>query len=79
MPRYFFHVFDGSVTLDEEGRELTDRHAAIQEAFGEARRMIAREVVDSGRISFHHRIKVTDADGDEVFTLPFSQAVTLSQ
>jgi ABC-type cobalamin/Fe3+-siderophores transport system ATPase subunit len=79
MPRYFFHLFNGADDLDEDGRELADRQAAIEQAFSLARQLIARDVVASGRIPFHHRIKVTDASGSVVFTLRFSGAVTLSQ
>ena len=28
MPRYFFHVIDGTVLLDHDGTELPDLHAA---------------------------------------------------
>jgi hypothetical protein len=32
MPRYFFNLKDGHTSLDEEGTELADIHAARREA-----------------------------------------------
>jgi uncharacterized protein DUF6894 len=32
MPRYFFHVYDGRTSLDDEGTELPDVYTAQTEA-----------------------------------------------
>ena len=32
MPRYFFNVYHGEPTMDVEGEELPDKHAAWNEA-----------------------------------------------
>ena len=43
MPRYFFHLRNGKLTEDSDGKELADIAAARQQA-----RRIARELVEAG-------------------------------
>jgi hypothetical protein len=72
MPRYFFHVFDGTWSRDEEGDEFPDLGDAIQEAAH-----IARELLDDDpRVNdedFH--MEVADEQGSVVHVIR-SQDVT---
>jgi hypothetical protein len=72
MPRYFFHVFDGTWSCDEEGEEFPDLGAAIQEAAH-----IARELLDGdeGPDEADFRMEVADEHG-KVLHVIRSQDVT---
>jgi hypothetical protein len=61
MPRYFFHVFDGTWSRDDEGDEFPDFGAAIQEAAH-----IARELLDDdeGPNGADFRMEVADEQGN---------------
>ena len=64
MPRYFFHVHDGTTVHDAEGMEL----ASIEEAKAQARhvaRLFQRDASDTTPPA----IVVTDKSGATVFTL----------
>ena len=77
MPRYHFHVHDGTgVAEDEEGRELADLDAARVEALKGARSLIAEEAL-AGRIDMGSRIEVTDGTAEVVLTVRFADAVTI--
>jgi hypothetical protein len=76
MPRFFFHVFDDLVLLDDEGIELADVHAARDAALAGARAMICDQV-RKGRLTLHHRVEVEDEGGAPVLTLAFGDAVTI--
>jgi hypothetical protein len=76
VPRYFFHIFDDVVLMDDEGIELPDAEAARAEALAGAREMMCDQV-RNGRLSLHHRIEVEDDRGQAVLTLPFDEAVRI--
>jgi hypothetical protein len=75
MPRYYFNLKDGRLSLDEEGIEFPDIHAARKEAVrysGEVLRDGAGESLWAGE---PWRLWVTDAPGGKgntFFTLSFS-------
>jgi hypothetical protein len=66
MSRYFFHVFDGTWSCDEEGDEFPDVGAAIQEAAH-----IARELLDDDpRVNeAEFRMEVADEQGNVVHVI----------
>ena len=71
MPRYFFHVHDGSSDKDKEGTELPDTYAAQEEAIslsGELLREFGGKFWDGMVWS----LDVTDEAGRILFTLRFS-------
>ena len=71
MPRYFFHVHDGSSTLDSEGTELPDIFAAQEEAIllsGELLREMGGKFWNGEEWS----LEVTDEAGRILFILRFS-------
>jgi hypothetical protein len=76
MPRYFFHLHNGTAACDEEGRELPDLNAARAEAITTAREMM-RDDIRAGRLPLGHRIEIHGADGTNLLTVRFDEAVTL--
>jgi hypothetical protein len=71
MPRYFFHVHDGSSTRDNEGTELPDIFAAQEEAIllsGELLREMGGKFWNGEEWS----LEVTDEAGRILFILRFS-------
>lgn len=78
MPRYFFHVCNGNgFTQDEEGRELPDEAAARSAALAGARDIMAEEM-RAGQLNPASFIEVEDSEHRHLFTLPFSDAYTIS-
>lgn len=76
MPRYFFHLYNDIVAMDEEGAELPDLEAARANGIREAREMLL-ETVAEGRINFSHRIDIADESGAVVDSVTFGEAVTV--
>jgi hypothetical protein len=78
MPRYFFHLRDGRTSLDDEGTELPDIHAARRTAItlsGETLKDGASDTLWDGA---PWQIWVTDqpdGKGQTFFTLHFSAHV----
>jgi hypothetical protein len=71
MPRYFFHVHDGSSARDSEGTELPDIYAAQEQAIllsGELLREVGGKFWDGETWS----LEVTDEAGRILFILRFS-------
>jgi hypothetical protein len=73
MPRYFFHIYDDVVAIDEDGIELADLAAVHQQAIKVARDCASAELVH-GTLHLKHRIEVEDEDRRPVLTLPFRSA-----
>ena len=78
MPRYFFHIHDHDVTLDEEGRELPDLAAARELALDSARELVC-ESIHHGHLNLDHRIEVQDQQGETALVLTFREAFTISR
>ncbi|MDB5693254.1 MAG: hypothetical protein JWO81_2317 [Alphaproteobacteria bacterium] len=76
MPRYFFHIHDDVVVMDDEGIELPDAEAARREAVAGIREMMC-EQLRKGRLALHHRIEVADAAGAPVLSLAFGETVAI--
>ena len=76
MPRFFFHVYDDVVALDEDGVELVNVDMAQAMAVRAARALAADQVA-KGLLTLHHRIEVTDEAGAHVATVAFSDAVAV--
>jgi hypothetical protein len=73
MPRYFFHIYDDVVAIDEDGIELADLAAVHHQAIKVARDCASAELVH-GTLHLKHRIEVEDEDRRPVLTLPFRSA-----
>ena len=79
MPRYYFHVCNGTgFVQDEEGLDLPDFEAARAEAIRSARSIMASDV-QRGMLDLSSFIEIEDSDGGLVHTLGFQEAVDLTQ
>ena len=76
MPRYFFHLHNDYDTHDDEGRELSDLHAARRCAEEDARAMAAESVRD-GHLNLSHFVEVADEGGAPFFRVTFGEVVRL--
>lgn len=74
MPRYYFHLYNDVISMDEEGVDLPDLEAARANGIKEARAMML-ETVAEGRINFSHRIDIADESGAVVDSVTFGEAV----
>ena len=79
MPRYYFHVCNGTgFVQDEEGQELPDLEAARAEAVRNARCIMASEV-QRGMLDLSSFIEIEDAEHQLIHTLGFEDALDLTQ
>ena len=63
MPRYFFHVREGSVLhRDEEGQELCDAEAARREAINSSREMLGEKLLHGGSLN-GRSVEIADETG----------------
>jgi uncharacterized protein DUF6894 len=63
MPRYFFHVREGSIlNRDEEGQELADAEAARREAISSTREILGEKLLHGGSLN-HRTIEIADETG----------------
>jgi hypothetical protein len=63
MPRYFFHVREGSLlSKDQEGQELSDAEAARHEAVCSSREMLGERLLHGGSLD-HRSIEIADETG----------------
>ena len=68
MPRYFFHVYNDEISLDDEGQELPDLEAARGHAIMAARSLM-RDGLAAGSIDLSHFIAIDDEKGEQLFEL----------
>jgi hypothetical protein len=74
MPRYYFHVREGSrVAEDPDGGAFIDLEAARDEALATAREMLA-ERLKAGRVLDGQQIDICDEAGETLATLRFREA-----
>jgi hypothetical protein len=76
MGRYYSHVFNDEITIDEEGAELPEIEAARARAI-EAARALVCESVQKGHLNLDHRIEVADENDARVMTVTFREAFTI--
>ena len=76
MPHYYFNVYNDDVTLDPEGAELADEHAAQAYAVKEVRHLAA-ETVLHGHLTAHHRVEVVDENQKLLHTVRFDEGVQI--
>ena len=78
MPRYYLHLNEcGSVTSDEEGRDLSDANAARFAAVSEARVIMAAEVRE-GKLCLACCIVINDKAGVEIDRVNFRDALKVT-
>ncbi len=71
MPMYYFHLRDTDTIADVDGTELPDRDAARDHAHGVARELMYKSGGMLDESWLHWTMIVHDADGAEIFSLPF--------
>lgn len=76
MPRYYLHVFNDEISVDEEGRDLPDLEAAKREALEGARALVC-EGVHKGHVNLGHRIEVETEGREHVLTVTFRESFTI--
>ena len=66
MPRYYFHIREGStLNRDEEGQELPDAEAARQEAISAGREILGEKLLHGGSLN-GRTIEIADETGHVV-------------
>ena len=78
MPLYYFHIYNDAITMDEEGVELADAHAARAHAVNGARSLVC-ETARHGYLVRAHRIEIVDEHQKPVGTVRFDEAVEIRQ
>ena len=78
MALYYFNIYNDDVTLDEEGANLADDHAARAHAINAAR-SLAADTASKGHLALDHRIEIEDASHKAVGTVRFGEAVEIRQ
>ena len=77
MPRFYFHICDGSGFVeDEEGRELEDPEAARAEAVKGARGIMADDI-HKGILALSSFIEVEDEAHRLLFTITFQDLLEI--
>ena len=77
MPLYYFNIYNDDMTLDYEGAELADEHAARAYAV-KAVRSLAAETALHGHLIGHHRVEYVDAAQNPLGEVRFDEAVEIS-
>lgn len=66
MPRYFFHVREGSdLNRDGEGQDFADVEAARREAIASVREIMGEKLLHGGALN-HRSIEIADETGHVV-------------
>ena len=76
MPRFYFHLYNDIVAMDDEGIELPDLETAKAAAIINIRDLLTEDVM-KGRMPLQHRIEIADGDGAVMAVVPFRDAVTV--
>ena len=74
MPLFYFNIYNDDVTLDDEGAELPDYHAAYAHAI-KAARSLAADTALRGHLVLSHRIEIVDGDQTALGQITFGEAV----
>jgi hypothetical protein len=76
MARYYFHLYDDVVTIDDEGMDLPNIIAARDTAIAMIRGLICGDV-QNGRLDLRHRLEVSGQDEERLLTVRYGEAVEL--
>jgi hypothetical protein len=76
MPRFFFRLCGDLDCEDEEGQELPDTDAAVEEAVRGVRSIMC-EQVSKGRLSLKGRIEVRDEAGLILASIAFRDVLAI--
>lgn len=77
MARFFFHIHDSDITVDEEGIDCVDASAARDRAIREARILACETIRYQGTLFLGDRIEIFDEENREVAKVRFGDAVAI--
>jgi hypothetical protein len=77
MPRYYIHIYDDLVMIDEDGMELPDLAAARHQAVRGARSIMADHLRAGRPLKLFHRIEIADHRSKVLAVIPFRALVTI--
>lgn len=77
MPRYYFNIYNDDMTLDDQGADLADEHAARAHAV-KAVRSLAAATVQHGHLVGHHRVEFVDENQNPLGEVRFDEAVEIT-
>ena len=78
MPRFFFHVFDDAVSIDESGQPAEDLDGAREIALNGARELVCDQV-RRGYLNLENYIVVADQTGQELLRVAFREAFVVER
>ena len=78
MPRFFFHVFDDIVSMDEQGQSVDNLEAAHAIALDSARELVC-EQVKRGYLNLENYIVIADPSGQELARVDFRSALAVER
>ena len=78
MPRFYFHIFDDTVSMDEAGQVADDLEAARVIALDGARELVC-EQVRRGYLNLENYIVLADEQGEELCRIEFREAFTVQR
>ena len=73
MPRYFFHVSNNVRIVDRDGTLLNSKKSALAHAVEVGRELMFKRSGMLGEAWAHWTIRVNDAQGKTVHTLPLAE------
>lgn len=77
VPRYRFHLYNNTETIDHEGRDFANFEAAQLEAIADARELMCADMKANGEINLNHWIELEDDEGGMVI-VSFRDAVSIT-
>jgi hypothetical protein len=78
VPRFYFHIFDDIVSMDECGQVADDLEAARAIALDGARELVC-EQVHRGYLNLENYIVLADEQGEELCRIEFREAFTVQR
>jgi len=78
VPRFYFHIFDDTVSMDEAGQVADDLEAARVIALDGARELVC-EQVRRGYLNLENYIVLADEQGEELCRIEFREAFTVQR
>lgn len=78
MPRFYFHLDDGTRMMpDPEGMALPDAEAAWYQGVRSARALLELQF-GNGSVSHGQRLQIVDEQGQPVWAVPFDEVAGLA-